>query len=106
MYPDLAEKSAAALVTATMVLGVAPEKGYAYILPCVHVKPRSKPELLHVSNLIRLFDMQAPRGGDREGRGVRRGRPWLQLRLRLQVQPLQLLMDKVICVHTLQPVCV
>ena len=56
MYPDLAEKSAAALVTASMVLGVAPEKGYAYILPCVHVKPRSKPELLHVSNLIRFFD--------------------------------------------------
>ncbi|KAG2629747.1 metallothionein-like protein 4B isoform X2 [Panicum virgatum] len=27
MYPDLAEKSAAALVTATLVLGVALEKG-------------------------------------------------------------------------------
>ena len=31
MYPDLAEKSAAAApATATMVLGVAPEKGYEF----------------------------------------------------------------------------
>ena len=47
MYPDLAEKSAAAApATATMVLGVAPEKGFAYIFsPCVHVKLRCNAEI-------------------------------------------------------------